>query len=65
MSPYRKFKINNYLKAIPTRESGAFVSIEDTTIPLLKVVVFIGSLGKRTNSAPEVGFAAAWAAKPR
>lgn len=54
----------SYLNAIPTRERGAFVSIEVTTIPLLKVVVFTASLGTGENSAA-AGLAAACAAKPR
>ena len=49
----------SYLKAIPTRERGALVSIEATTIPVLRVVVLTGSRGTGENSA------AACAAKPR
>jgi hypothetical protein len=54
----------SYLKAIPTRERGALVSIEVTTIPLLRVVVFTGSRGTGENSVA-AGLAAACAAKPR
>lgn len=38
--------------------------MEETTIPLLKVVVFTGSFGKRANSEA-AGLTAACAAKPR
>ena len=54
-----------HLKAIPTRERGALVSTEATTIPLFKVVVFTGSLGRTGNSVCGLAFDAAWAAKPR
>ncbi len=52
---------------MPTRERGAFVSIEATTIPLPKVVVLTASRDLRTGSEPadELGLAAAWAANPR
>ena len=54
----------SYLKAIPTRERGALVSIEATTIPVLRVVILTGSRGTGENSAA-AGLAAACAAKPR
>jgi len=55
-----------YLKAIPTRDSGALVSTDATTTPLPKVVALTASLPTIADSpAADLVFAAAWAANPR